>query len=278
MLNNKKGFFDMQFKILNVEEFNNFLNNSELNNFLQSPLMDGVTKLKNQEVYYVGIKEEEKILCACRLVAIPSRFGKKYFYSPRGFIIDFNNTELLKLFTNELKKFIKLKNGFELIIDPNILHKERDINGKIILDGFDNSNIITNLKGLGYKHLGFTKGTDISRQVRWTFSINIKDRTENEVFSSFKPNTRNLISRASKSGIKIEELSYDDLYKFKKITEDTADRIGFNDKSLEYYQTMYKNFVPNKKAKFILASITPSIFLTASSIFAAQLAQSTSHL
>ena len=251
----------MKFQILNINEFNDFLNNSELNNFLQSPLMDEVTKLKNQEVYYVGMKKDKSILCACRLIAIPSRLGKKCFYSPRGFIIDFNDLELLKLFTNELKKFIKSKNGFELIIDPNILYKERDINGNLVQNGFDNSYVINNLKKLGYNHLGFTKGTDISKQVRWVFSINIKGKTEEELFSSFKPNTRNLISRASKSGIHIEELNYENLYKFKKITEDTADRIGFSDKSLEYYQAMYKNFVPNKKAKFILASINLKDYL-----------------
>ena len=251
----------MNLEILNIDEFNLFLESNPLNNFLQSPLMDEVTKLKNQEIYYVGIKKDEKIICACRLIAIPSRFGKKYFYSPRGFIMDFNDTKLLNIFTNEIKKFIKSKGGFELIIDPNILYKERDINGDLINGGFDNSSIVDNLNKLGYKHLGFTKGTDISRQVRWIFSINIKNKSEDEVFANFKPNTRNLISKASKSGIKIEELEYEDLSKFKEITENTADRIGFSDKSLEYYQTMYKNFVPNKKAKFILASINLKEYL-----------------
>ena len=245
----------MKFEILSIEEFNEFVKSHVLDNFLQSPLMDDVTKLKNQQVYYVGIKNNKKIICACRLISIPSRFGKNYFYCPRGFIIDFNDIKLLNFFTNELKKFIKSKKGFELILDPNILYKERDINGELVKNGFDNSIIIQNLKSLGYHHLGFTKGNDISRQVRWVFSINIKNKNEDELFSNFKPNTRNLISRAIKSGIKIEELKFEDLPRFKSITEGTAQRIGFSDKSLEYYQTMYKSFVPNKKAKFLIASI-----------------------
>ena len=251
----------MNFEILNVEEYNKFLESHTLNNFLQSSLMDSVSKSKNQQVYYVGIKEGNKVLCAARLLSINSRFGKRYFYSPRGLIVDYNNLDLLNAFTKELKRFIKSKGGFELIIDPNVLYRERDINGQILENGFNNSNIIENLKTCGYKHLGFTKGNDISRQVRWQFAMDVKNKTEEEVFSGFKPNTRNLISKTIKIGIKIEELKYEDLYKFKKITEETSRRIGFNDKTLEYYQTMYNSFVPNKKAKFLLAYLDLSEYM-----------------
>lgn len=251
----------MQFEILNIDEYNKFLEKHPLNNFLQSSLMDEVSKMKNQKVYYVGIKKSNKVLCAARIIAINSRFGKKYFYSPRGLIVDYNNFDLLKTFTNELKKFIKSKGGFELIIDPNVLYKERDINGALIENGFDNNKVIDNLRKLGYKHLGFTKGNDISRQVRWQFAMNIENKTEEEVFSDFKPNTRNLISKALRIGVKIEELKYEDLYKFKKITQETSERIGFNDKPLQYYQEMYKSFVPEKKAKFLLATLDLAEYL-----------------
>ena len=188
----------MKFEILNKSEFNNFLDRTELNNFLQSPLMDGVALLKGQKVYYVGIKENNKILCAARILCINSRFGKKIFYSPRGILIDYNDTKLLNMFIKELKKFVKSKGGFELIIDPNILYKQRDIDGNIVEKGFDNSNIISSLKKLGFNHLGFTKGNDTSRQVRWQFVINLKSRNEDDILKSFKPNTRNLISKARK--------------------------------------------------------------------------------
>ena len=251
----------MKFEILDIDEYNMFLKKHPLNNFLQSPLMDTVSNMKRQQVYYVGIKQENNILCATRLISINARLGKKYFYSPRGLIIDYNNFELLKTFTKELKKFIKSKGGFELIIDPNILYKQRDINGDIVGNGFDNSSIINNLKKLGYNHLGFTRGNDISRQARWQFAIDIRNKTEEEIFCNFKSNTRNLISKAIKTNVKIEELNYDDLYKFKNITEETSKRIGFSDKSLEYYQAMYNSFVPNKKAKFLLATLDLSEYL-----------------
>lgn len=251
----------MKFEILNIEEYNNFLGQHLLNNFLQSPLMDEVSKKKNQEVYYVGIKNKDKILCSARLVTINSKFGKKYFYSPRGFIIDYNDNKLLTFFTNELRKFIKSKGGFELIIDPNILYKQRDIDGNIVKDGFDNSSIVNNLIKIGYRHLGFVRGTDMSRQVRWQFAIDINNKTEEEVFMNFKPNVRNLISKANKIGISISEIKYEDLNEFKSITEQTSKRIGFRDKPLEYYQTMYRSFVPNNKAKFLIASLNLKEYL-----------------
>ena len=40
---------------------------------------------------------------------------KKLFYAPRGPLIDFDNLELLKAFHNDLIKYIKTNDGFELL-------------------------------------------------------------------------------------------------------------------------------------------------------------------
>lgn len=245
----------MNFIELNAKEYSEFIKTNPLNNFLQSPKMDLVANQKGQNVYYVGIKKDKKILCGARLIAINNRFNKKIFYSPRGLIIDYNDKKLLEKFTQELKKYIKKKNGYILHIDPNILYKQRDINGNLVEHGFDNSNVIKTLKSLGYKHLGFTKGFDTSKQVRWQFAIDLKGKSEEEIFRNMKPNTRNLISKAQKLGIEVKEMQYEELEEFKKITSETSQRRNFCDKSLEYYQTMYKEFVKEKEAKFLIATL-----------------------
>ena len=38
------------------------------------------------------------------------------FYSPRGFLIDYNNFDLLKEFTIELKKFVKENGGIFVLL------------------------------------------------------------------------------------------------------------------------------------------------------------------
>ena len=42
--------------------------------------------------------------------------------------------------------------------------------------------------------------------------------------------------------MEVIDLRYDELDRFKAITEDTCKRRGFSDKTLEYYQSMYKAF------------------------------------
>ena len=64
-------------------------------------------KAKNGWVaHYVGLKDNKKIVAAALLLAknVPI-VKKKMFYSPRGFLIDYNNYELLKTFTKEIKKY-----------------------------------------------------------------------------------------------------------------------------------------------------------------------------
>ena len=49
-----------------------------------------------------------------------------YFYSPRGFTMDFNNKEVLTEFTKELKKYLKEENAIYFKIDPPIMYQEID--------------------------------------------------------------------------------------------------------------------------------------------------------
>ena len=68
--------------------------------------------------------------------------GKKTFYAPRGFLIDYNNLELLKFFTEELKKYIKKHKGFMLTIDPNVIYRVRSSEGEILNDDKDKNDTL----------------------------------------------------------------------------------------------------------------------------------------
>lgn len=60
-------------------------------------------------VNYVAVKDKNKIIGAAMLLSITRRFGKKEFYSPRGFLIDFNDNELVDYFVKEVKSYVKKK-------------------------------------------------------------------------------------------------------------------------------------------------------------------------
>ncbi len=228
----------MKFVNLSSEEFDKYISNYEFVDFLQSPKMDDMESKKGWKTEYVGLKENDIILCATKLMSRNTRLKKKYYYAPRGFIIDYNNYDLLKKFVLEIKKYIKKNNGYVLHIDPDIIHVERDDEGNIVEGGIDNTKIINDLKKIGFKHEGFSTKYDLNKQMRWVFVKNLDE----DIMKSMKPNTRNLINKAIKYGLKVRNFDYDELYLFKNVTESTSIRRNFKDKSLEYYQDMYKAF------------------------------------
>lgn len=246
----------MKFVILEKEEFREFLMDHPLNDFAQAPEMEEISALSQWHTEYVGVKNNDILVAGTRLTSKKSHFGKKYFYAPRGLILDYSNEELLSFFVRQLQQYIKKNKGYILSIDPVIIYKERDIDGKIVPHGIDNTRIVNELIKLGFRHNGFTRGMDISNQVRWIFALNLEGQTKESIMNGMRPNTRNLIRKADRMGITIRELSYDELDRFKKITSETGERRNFSDRSLAYYQKMYNLFVPRNEVKFLLASLS----------------------
>ena len=117
----------MEFFELTEKEYQEYWNNHPLKTFLSAPEISKLRQKSNWDTYYVGVKENKKLVAATMLLAHKRHFNKYEFYSPRGYLFDMKNKELLDFFTNELKKFIKAKKGYILRIDPYVIYKERNL-------------------------------------------------------------------------------------------------------------------------------------------------------
>ena len=244
----------LDFCELDKEAFALFLKDQPLNDFVQSPKMEEISLLNGYPSCYVGVKKNNQIVAGSRIVLEKRKFGI-CCYAPRGLILDYEDKELLTFFIKELKKYLKKKKGYVLIIDPKITYKERDINGDLVEGGYDHSEVVQTLKSLGFKHDGFHRGIDNSKQVRWVFTLPLQGKDETTIWNEMKPITRNLIRKAEKIGVQIKELSYDELDQYKAITEDTSKRRNFKDRPMAYYQTMYQAFHDSGEVKFLLAQL-----------------------
>lgn len=232
---------DLKFSILSDDEFEYFAKKHPLNNFFQSINMKHLLISLNRKVYLVGLKDSNnKVICATLLSSTCSFLNKCTFEALKGYLIDYNNEELVKYFTDEIIKFIKKLNGFRLIIDPYIIKQEKDINGRVIISGVNNIHVIKYLVKYGFNEIK-------NNQVKLTFVLNTNKEFK-RIFNEMKPNTRNIINKTlNKYKLIIEELPYDKLYIFKQITSDTCLRNNFKDRDLSYYQKMYKAFKNNIK-------------------------------
>ena len=241
----------MEFVQIDEKKYFKFWENHPLKTFLSSIEIGKLRKNNGWDVSYVGVLKNKKLVAAAMLVSKIRRFGKKEFYSPRGFLMDYSNSELVKFFTEEVKKYVKDNNGYVLRIDPYLIYKQRDIDGNIVEGGVDNSKIKDNLISLGYKEVP----VEFKEQVGWMFSLDLDGKSEEQILKEMKPGTRNTIRKTEKIGIEIREISYDELDEFYNIMEETSKRKGFSNRKLSYYQEMYKLFSDTNQIKYFITSL-----------------------
>ena len=226
----------MKFTELTEEEFMNFVDTRPEKNFFQTTMMKHRLECDDLKVYLVGVKKDDEIVAASLISETPHSFmGKKTYEAYKGYIMDYQDEELIKFMTDNVKKFLKGKNGLRLIIDPYIPNVSRNADAEIV-EGVDNRHIKNFLHRIGYRdHDG--------AQVKWCYCLDIDGKTSEELFNDFRSSTRNNINKTkTKFLLNLKTLKREELSEFKKITSDTCDRREFQDKTLKYYEEMYDKF------------------------------------
>ncbi len=235
----------MKIEELESNEYEEYISKNKYTTFYQKEYWGKLKKDGGWNYKLVGMKKNNKIVGATLLLFKNLPLGLKLFYSPRGFLIDYNDEELLKEFVLEIKEYVKKENGFILKIDPYVEYKTRDIDGNIVEGGVDNSKVVENLKKLGFKHYGFNKDISKELQPRWMYVLDLKGKTEDEIFSNFNKHYRKTIRRTEKQGLVVERISKDKLMDYKKIMEHTSSRRDFIDRPYSYYENMYDKIGEN---------------------------------
>ncbi len=244
----------MEFRELSEKEFDNFAKTHKNASFNQTSNWGKLKKYNNWDYVFLGLVDKKHIVAATLLLSKMTPVKKKMFYAPRGFLINYKNYNLLKEFTNNIKKYAKENNGIFVKIDPYISYQERDIDGNIVPDGDNNKDSYKNLIDLGYKHFGFNVMQE-TLQPRWIFVTDTKDKTVEDVFKNMDSKTRQIIRKNERLCIKTREIGYDELDKFKDIMAHTGDRRKFIDRPFSYYQNMYKTLHDDGILKILVAEL-----------------------
>ncbi len=239
----------MIFLEISEKEYEKFWNSYENRCFLSSIELGSLRKDKGWNVKYVGLKENTKLVACAMLLFRKRHFNKYEYYAMRGPLIDYKDENIIKNFFESLKKYIKDNQGYVLRIDPNIIDITRDIDGNPIKNKEDNSDFVKTLKSIGFK-----KNTH-GEQNDTMFSLNLENKTEEEILNEMKPNTRATIKKVEKNNIKIKELKYDDLNLFYDILLKTGKRKDFTVRSLDYYKQMYNKLYDKGYVKFLVTEL-----------------------
>ena len=245
----------MELVTLTKNEFKKFADKHSQITFHQTEEWANLKLTNGWKANYVGLKDKNKIVAGALLLAktLPI-VKKKMFYSPRGFLIDYNNYELLEEFTKGIKKYAKEQGAIFVKIDPYVEYVEHDNNGDIVEGGYDNKQAVENLIKLGYKHFGFNLMQD-TLQPRWMHVIETEDRTLEDVMKDMESKTRQILRKNEKCGITTREITRDELPIFKDIMQHTSDRREFIDRPLSYYENMWDNLHDSGILRILIAEI-----------------------
>lgn len=235
------------------ERYEEFVKEHPKSHFLQSYAWGEFAKEeKNLTPHYVGLENDKHQLVAATLLLkkhLP--LGYSYLYAPRGYVINFKDYELLKTFTEEIKKYAKKKKAIFVKIDPDIIYHEEDCNQEVIIDKDDQA--YQSLKKLGYRHLGFTKNFE-TMQPRYSFRIDLTKPWE-EVEKNFSKTTKQRIKKAEDLLVDVKigtDKDINTFYQLMILTETRKDFVTHNEK---YYQSLYKIWNQDNECNLFLGSV-----------------------
>lgn len=241
---------------LKKEEYENFVKNHKLkSHFLQSYAWGEFSKKsKNLIPHYVGLVDSENNIKATALLLekkLP--FGYSYLYSPRGFVIDFYDVDLLTEFVGKVKRFAKKRKAIFVKIDPDIIWHEENYLGETVQLEKDPKLVFDSLVKLGFKHLGFTKNFE-TMQPRYTFRIDMNQSFE-EIENRFSKTTKQRINKACELGTTVRIGTIDDIPTFSHLMDLTEVRKDFVSHDLNYYKSLYEIYNKDNKMDLFIGSV-----------------------
>lgn len=133
--------------------FDEFAKNHVLRNFYQTSAYGELMSRNGYSVLYIGGFTNSKLVAASLILCKSIGPNIKYGYAPRGFLINYYDTSLLKEFSKKIKDYFFMK-GFAFIkINPEITYNIVEYNTKTKIVNTKNKEIINTLKELGYDKL-----------------------------------------------------------------------------------------------------------------------------
>ena len=242
-----------------INRYREFESNHKKSHFLQSYEWGLFCKrAKGQVPCYVGMEDENgNLVATCLILLRKTPFGFSYGYAPRGFILDYSNKDVIKVFTTYLKEYMKNNKIIYIKFDPDIKYQDIDENGNKIDGGENNYELYNYMLSLGYKHTGFYRLYE-GNQPRYTFRINLKKSWE-EIEAKFNKSFMKSVKRSYSYNLIVDnDVKVDDFY---RLLQSNSSKDDFDPHSLEYYKIFSEEMSKDNNMKYFNISIRPKELL-----------------
>lgn len=231
----------MRIKELTIEEFKNYCKTSPLHNYMQSCVYARLMG-ENHYIYdYIGFIDDNGNIKAASLILIKKiGINMRYGYAPKGFLINYYDTSLIKQFLKALKEFYAKKKVVFIKINPEIVVAQIDSNTFQKLETA-NINLKKDLEKLGIIKL---KDNLYFESMVPRFNAYIDLKNINNV--KYSKANRNKINSSKRKGLKLIEADENDLNDFLKIVDKNR---------VMYYRKLYDIFAKENKVDLMLIKV-----------------------
>ena len=155
-------------------------------------------------------------------------------YVPKGPLVDWTAKEQVTAFLEGLDRVVRARGAVALTIEPDLP---------------DEPQWSDSLRALGFAPSMFA-----SIQPRSTLIVDISG-TEEAILGAMKSKTRYNVRLAARKGVIVREAEEADLPAFHTLMAATAARDSFGVHAPAYYETAYRLFVPQGRARLLLAEV-----------------------
>lgn len=238
----------MKIITLTHTQFRNYSNLHNQRNFGQTIEYSLLEENQKLSKLFLGLIDDSNNICAATLVLIENISPNiKEAYAPNGFLIDYSNFELVRIFTEELIKYLKKERVTYLITNPMFKYRIYNKNN-VILE--NNINILDNLIRLDYQPIGYPN--DFSK-----YDIIIEDYDNKEnIFRKFNRNTKRNIKESLNMGITLHKGSIKDIEDFYEIIKKKSKH------NLSYYYNLMNTYnTKDNKMEIFFTKLDPQKFL-----------------
>ena len=205
----------------------------------QAAVYSKMQNFNNLKTKILAVKENDEVLAYATFIYFPY---KKFFFkvtAQHGPIMDYSNTELVRFYMTELKKYFA--KDFRVRVNPFLNERiYKDIEYvETTKESIETDKILTSL---GYKPLNDDLFTNPTLASRCIYSRELEESlTEDTLLKTVSTMAKRSINKAIKEGITVKEIDIfndEDAAIFDSINKSTEDRINFQIRTSEYFRSL----------------------------------------
>lgn len=234
----------MKVQEIDKETFSEFAKNHILKNYFQTKEYGNIMTHSEFEVMYIGGYKDNVLVAASLILYKSIAPSVKYGYAPRGFLINYYDTLLLKEFTKGVKDFFFRKAYAFIKINPEVTYSIVDFDKKTKTVNSRSEDLINILKELGYDKLKDNLYFE-SLLPKYTPVINLNSFDENCLDEKLLAELKSTDNK----GIYIMRGNENDIDSFYPFVENK------NNKTKSYYKILYEKFKESNMVDILLLNL-----------------------